>query len=268
MSNPGTNKKGPRTLETATRTLEVINKLKQMNGATVTEMADVLGCSKGGAYNHLVTLYENGFVIKDDNVYKLSPQFILMGEHVRQDNLLYQFGKDELDDLIDKTGEYGQLMTEAHGLAIVIYLHRGEKAIGSDYPLHMEKKPLYLHHLSAGKSILAHLPKARVEEIIDKHGLPQRTESTITDRETLYNELETVRERGYAYNKEEEVEGLRAIGAPINGPDGEVLGALSLSGPKSRMQGERFDEEIPQIVKNTADIIEINIQMAFRTKDI
>jgi DNA-binding IclR family transcriptional regulator len=268
MSDRGTNETEPRTLETATRTLDVINKLKQMNGATVTEMAEALGCSKGGAYNHLVTLYANDFLIKDDNVYKLSPRFILMGEHVRQDNLLYQFGKDELDELIEKTGEYGQLMTEEHGLAIVIYLHRGEKAIGSDYPLHMEKKPLLLHHLSAGKAILAHLPEERIEEIIEKHGLPERTENTITDRETLYSELETVRERGYAYNKEEEVDGLRAIGAPINGPDGEILGALSLSGPKSRMQGERFDEKIPKMVKDTADIIEINIKMEFRTKDI
>ena len=256
MSDHGINERGPRTLETATRTLDVINELKRMNGATVTEMADALDCSKGGAYNHLVTLYENDFVIKEDKVYKLSPRFILMGEHVRQDNLLYQFGKDELDELIEKTGEYGQLVTEAHGLAIVIY------------PLHMEKKPLYLHHLAAGKSILAHLPKSRVEAVIDKHGLPQRTQNTITDRETLYNELETVRKQGYAYNREEEVDGLRAIGAPINGPDGEILGALSLSGPKSRMQGERFDKEMPQMVKNTADIIEINIQMAFRTKDI
>jgi DNA-binding IclR family transcriptional regulator len=258
----------PRTLETATRTLEVIDVLKRMNGATVTEMANELDCSKGGAYNHLATLYENDFVIKEDKVYKLSPRFILMGEHVRQDNLLYQFGKDELDELIEKTGEYGQLMTEEHGLAVVIYLHRGEKAIGSDYPLHMEKKPLYLHHLSAGKAILAHLPEKRVEEIIEKHGLPKRTENTITTREALYDELETVRERGYAYNQEEEVDGLRAIGAPINGPDGEILGALSLSGPKSRMQGQRFEKKIPNMVKDTADIIKINIKMEHSTKEL
>jgi DNA-binding IclR family transcriptional regulator len=268
MANHGADGTEPRTLETATRTLTVIEKLKAMNGATVTEMADELGCSKGGAYNHLATLHQNDFVTKEDNVYKLSPQFILMGEHVRQENLLYRFGKDELDELIEKTGEYGQLMTEEHGLAFVIYLHRGEKAIGSDYPLHMEKKSLYLHHLSAGKAILAHLPKERIKEIIDKHGLPQRTENTITDEESLFSELETVRERGYAYNKEEEVDGLRAIGAPINGPDGDILGALSLSGPKSRMQGERFDEKIPEMVRNTADIIEINIKMQHSTKDI
>jgi DNA-binding IclR family transcriptional regulator len=258
----------PRTLQTAERTLKVIEMLKESNGMTVTEMADALDCSMGGAYNHLATLRENDFVVQKDNVYKLSPRFVLMGEHVRQDDLMYQFGKDELKELIEETGEYGQLITEEHGLGIVIYLHRGEKAVGSDYPLHMEKKPLYLHHLSAGKAILAHLPEERVEEILDKHGLVQRTSNTITDREELYDELETVRKQGYAYNKEEEVDGLRAIGAPIIGPDDDVLGALSISGPKSRMQGERFEQKLPKMVKDTADVIEINIQMEHSTKDL
>jgi len=255
----------PRTLSTATTTLEVINVLKRQSGATVTEMAERMDCSKGGAYNHLATLRENDFIVKDGDEYKLSPRFILMGEHVQQDNILYQFGKDELDNLIERTGEYGQLMTEEHGLAIIIYLYRGGKAIGSNYPKHMKKKPLYLHHLSAGKSIMAHLPKARVEEIISKHGLKKRTDSTITDKEELYEELDQIREQGYAYNNEEEVEGLRAVGAPITGPDGDILGALSLSGPKSRLHSERFQKEIPEIVTETADTIEINIKMDHNT---
>lgn len=265
MAKPPESTDGPRTLDTATTTLEVIEALKKLNGATVTEMANELNCSKGCAYNHLITLYENDFIVKNGDIYDLSPRFILMGEHVRQDNILYQFGKDELDKLIEETGEYGQLMTEAHGLAVVIYLSRGEKAIGSDYPNHMEKKVLMLHHLAAGKAILAHLSEERVEEIIDKHGLKERTSNTITDKATLFEELERVREQGYAYNDEEEVEGLRAVGAPILGPDGDVLGALSLSGPESRMHSERFGKEIPKMVKETADIIEINIKMAHNT---
>lgn len=261
-------KTGPRTLSTVTTTLEVITALKKLNGATVTEMAEHLDCSKGGAYNHLVTLQENDFIIKEEDVYKLSPRFILLGEHARQDDILYQFGKDELDNLIERTGEYGQLMTEEHGFAVVTYLSKGSKAIGSDYPEHMKKKPLYMHHLSAGKAIMAHLPRQQVEEIIDKHGLKQRTGNTITDEEDLYAELEQIRERGYACNDEEEVEGLRAVGAPITGPDGEVLGALSLSGPKSRLHDDRFDTEIPEMVTETADIIEINIKMEHNTDQL
>ncbi|MGQ3412504.1 IclR family transcriptional regulator [Natrinema sp. LN54] len=251
----------PRTLQTVTRTLDVIKALKELNGATVTELASHLDLSKGGAYNHLTTLRQNGFVIKNGDEYDLSPCFILIGEHVRQENLLYRFGKKEIDKLIEETGEYAQLVTEKHGLGIVLYLKRGEKAIGSDYPDQMERKPLGLHHTAAGKSILAHLPDERVEEIVDQHGLRKRTANTITDIDELFEEREAVRERGYAYNIEEEVEGLRAVGADIKGPDGNILGAVSLSGPKSRMQGERFEEELPEMVMNAADVIEVNINM-------
>jgi len=261
MTDKRTESDSPRTLQTSTTTLQVIDALKDLDGATVTEMADYLDLSKGGVYNHLATLRENDFVVKDNNVYQLSPRFILIGEHVRQESLLYQFGREEVNTLVNDTGEYAQLITERHGRGIVLYLQRGEKAIGSSYPNQMERKPLGLHHLSAGKAILSRLPESRVNEIIDRRGLPQRTNNTITSREELFDELETIRERGFALNVEEEVDGLRAVGAAINGPDGEVLGAISLSGPKSRMQGERFNEEIPRKVMDAADVIEVNINM-------
>jgi len=250
-----------RVLKTATTTLDIIDALKDLNGATLTEISDHLDISKGAAYNHLITLHENEFVVKKNDIYQLSPRFILLGEHARHEHLLYQFGKNELDELVEQTGEYAQLMTEEHGLAIVVYQSMGDKAIGSDYPVEMRRKPLHLHHTAAGKSILANLPNSRVDKIIEKYNLPKRTSKTITSQESLYNELEEVQERGYAYNKEEEVEGLRAVGAPIMGPDGSVLGALSLSGPKSRMDGDLFDEKIPDLVVNAADVIQVNINM-------
>lgn len=261
MTNHTDNVDSPRTLKTSTTTLRVVNALKELNGGTVTEMAEHLGLSKGGVYNHLATLKENEFVIKKGNVYDLSPQFILLGEHVRQKNLLYEFGKQEVDELVEETGEYAQLITERHGLGFVLYLRRGQKALRSNYPNQMKRKPLNLHHLAAGKAILARLPDTRVREIIDRHGLNKRTENTITQTDSLLEQLAEISERGYAYNIEEEVEGLRAIGAAINDADGNVIGAISLSGPKSRMQGGQFRNELPKKVMNTADIIEVNINM-------
>ncbi len=267
MRKKAANSDSPRTLQTSTTTLDVIDSLKNLNGATVTEMADHLSLSKGGVYNHLATLRENNFAVKNGNEYNLSPRFILIGEHVRQESLLYRFGKKELDKLVETTGEYAQLITERHGLGIVLYLQRGEKSIGSNYPDQMERKTLNLHHLAAGKAILNRLPDARVEEIVDQHGLRKRTGNTITNKTRLFEELAEIDERGYAYNIEEEVDGLRAIGAAIDGPDGNVLGAISLSGPKSRMQGDRFQKELPKRVMNTADVIEVNINMDTQSKE-
>jgi DNA-binding IclR family transcriptional regulator len=109
-----------------------------------------------------------------------------------------------------------------------------------------------------GKAILAHFPEKRVRDILDRHGLPKITEHTVDDEETLFEELEQIRQQGYARDLEERVRGMRCVAAPIL-RDGEVLGAVSVSGPASRMQGERFETEIPDHVMGTANVIEVNI---------
>jgi DNA-binding IclR family transcriptional regulator len=54
--------------------------------------------------------------------------------------------------------------------------------------------------------------------------MPQITEDTITDRETVLDDLETIRERGYSFNNQENIEGLRAVGVAVKGEDESVLG--------------------------------------------
>lgn len=112
------------------------------------------------------------------------------------------------------------------------------------------------------EAILGFLPENRVHEILDQHGLPERTAKTITDRTTLFDELETIRERSYAYNDEEEVEGLRAVGAPVIDRDETVLGSLSVAGPTSQLKGAPFNEELPKQVQRAANVIEMKINMA------
>lgn len=93
-------------------------------------------------------------------------------------------------------------------------------------------------------------------------------ETTITNRETLFERLSEVRERGYAYNDEGEVTGLRAVGAPIRRPDGAVLGSISVSGPTSYLDDERFDEGVPELVTSAANVIEVNMNMADQSPQV
>jgi DNA-binding IclR family transcriptional regulator len=65
-----------------------------------------------------------------------------------------------------------------------------------------------MHLTSAGKAILAHYPRERVEEIIDHRGLDSATPNSITEREALFKELEDIRERGFSFNNQENIEGL------------------------------------------------------------
>lgn len=260
--------RSPRTLETVARACDVIEALEELDGAGVTELADYLGTSKSSMYTYLSTLREKQLVVKSGDTYRLSLQFLYLGKSVRHNHPLYEHGKQQVDRLAEESGEYAHLMCEQHGLERNIYKAAGENAVGDEYHTLKQQRADYLHFTATGKAVLAHLPKRRVEAIVDRYDLVRNTERTITDSDALFAELETIRERGYAVNDEEEVKGIRAIGAPVRDEDGDVLGAISVSGPTGRIDGELFTDMLPDLVMRSANVIEANINMSSASRTL
>ncbi len=242
-------------------TIEILEALKKSGSASVTELADDLDLTKGTVHNHLSTLREHRFVVKNDDRYELSLRFLIFGEYVRNDDVLYQIGEPEVEKLAAETGEIVNLSTEQHGLSMKLCKVYGEDAVGEQFYVTKLQRPDYLHYTATGKAILAFLPRSRVERIVDEYGLTGLTDNTITDREALFDELDATRERGYSLNDQEEVEGLRAVGAPVRDRTGRVLGAVSVTGPVSRMQDDRFRNDLPEKVTNATKVIEANVNM-------
>jgi len=96
-----------------------------------------------------------------------------------------------------------------------------------------------LHCTAVGKVLLAYSPVAEQQAFINR-GLPRYTSNTITGPETLCQELERVREQGYAIGSEEFEVGLNEIAAPIRDHTGEVVASISVSGPAFRLSSDRF----------------------------
>jgi IclR family KDG regulon transcriptional repressor len=86
------------------------------------------------------------------------------------------------------------------------------------------------------------LPFNVVLEIIDRKGLPKHTDFTITDRDVFLKELEKVKQKGYALDLEENEYGIRCIAVPIFDYSGNVVAAISISGPTIRMTDERIEK--------------------------
>lgn len=238
--------------ETSFRILETVIEL---DGANNTEIADHLNMTKSTVYNHLQTLLENKYIVKNENEYDIGLKFLRIGEYARSRHTVSQVGPPEIDKLAEESNELANLVVEEHGEGVFIYRAKGSEAVHMDTHTGMR---LPLHMTAFGKAILAHLPESRVTEIIDRYGLSARTENTITRRDELYEELERIQERGYAFDREERLEGLCCVAAPIVAND-RAIGAVSVSGPRSRMQGDRFTTEIPELVSATANVIEVNI---------
>jgi DNA-binding IclR family transcriptional regulator len=252
---------GKRTIASVDKALQILEALRSMGGATLAELAGEIDLSKGALHTHLATLRDHGFVEHRGDSYALGPAFLTFGEYVRNSVPLYHAAKGEVDELAVESGECVHLITEENGLESILYESFGDRAVGREFFMkNREETDRHLHYSAAGKSILSEFDEDDVDAVIDQHGLPQHTPYSITDLGEFKAELETVRERGYAANDEEDLLGIRAVGSPILGPSGDVLGALSLSAPTSRLQDERFTEDLPRVVKEYVNIIEVNLQ--------
>jgi IclR family transcriptional regulator, arginine deiminase pathway regulator len=250
-----------RKIQSVQSSLEIITVIQQLEGASVSELADEVGLTPGTVHTHLMTLVDHGFVVKESNTYELGTQFVVLGEYVRNHSELYQAGKDEVDRLAEETGECVHLIVEQQGWEVSLYEQFGAKAAGTElYIKKREDRRRTLHSTASGKAILAYMSDDQVSEIVDEHGLPEATPNTITDKEELFEELKHVRDRGFALNDEEEVLGTRAVAGPIRDSDRIVRGAVSLSAPSSRLTDDLFRTKIPKLITEAANIIELNLQ--------
>lgn len=249
-------KKAKNPVKTVETTFEILDTLQELDGAGVTELAEEIELPKSTVHNYLSTLEQEEYVFKEDGKYLVGIRFLELGAYARDRLDIYDIAKPEIDKLAEDTGELANLLIEEHGRGA--YLHRayGEQAVSVE--AHVGTR-IYLHSTALGKSILAFLSKDRVTEVIERQGLPPVTEKTITKEEDLFDELSKIRERGYAYDDEERIQGLRCVAAPILSNSDRVLGAISVAGPTNRMRGDRFREEIPRRILEGVNVIELNV---------
>ena len=248
-------------VKTAKTTFQILEEMKERNGATVTELSEAFDLSKSSIHNYLSTLTEDGYVVKDGKQYRVGLRLLDLGGHARRRERICDVAKDEIANLAKETGELANLLIEEQGRGVYLRRDQGANAVKTDSYIGQR---VALHNTGLGNAILAHLPRERVEEILDRHGMEKTTENTITDREELFEELAEIRERGVAFDDEERVKGLRCVAVPIVNNDDVVEGAISVSGPTSRFGETRFREELPEKLASVANVIELNITYAGR----
>lgn len=253
-------------MSTVETSWEIVHTLQDMGEAGVTELSEELGIPKPTVYTHLATLKQERYVIKRGSAYSLGLRFSLLGESVKNKYILYEAGRTEVEALAKESGEYVHLVTEESNELIYLHNARGENAVGSKLFQRKFEDPGHFHTMSCGKALLAFLPDEKIDRIIEESSLPRQTERTITDERELQENLETIRERGFALNDQEEIMGTRAVGAPIFDED-SVIGAVSMTKPTSRMNDKEFYETVPETVMRAANGIEVNVQI-LRNKGI
>ncbi|AKU09237.1 IclR family transcriptional regulator [Haloferax sp. Atlit-12N] len=243
-------------VRTTEKTLALVEELMEKGPCGVTELASDLDMGKSAVHNHLTTLQKHGYVLKDGDDYRVGLKFLEVGGHSRKSMEVYQVAEPEVKSLAADTGELANLLVEEQGMGVYLMRAKGDDAVDLDTYAGLRTN---LHTTALGKAILANLPESRVDEIIERHGLEQKTPKSIGTRQELFQVLEAVRERGYAIDDGERLEGLRCLAAPIKSSSGEVLGAISVSAPASRVSDEDLHGSLPERVLSAANVVELNI---------
>lgn len=246
-------------VQTAFQIVETIIHEKQW---TVTEIATELEMPLSTTHNYLRSLVEAGYLRKHDNKYQISTRFLEIANRDRFDTELFTTAKPVLKEFAEETGEFSMLMIEEDGLGVVYGIEKGSKV---EHIKIRETHPgirTHLHTTATGKAILAESSDKKIGRIIDSLGLTKKTDNTITEREELFDDIESIRDNGYAIDREERFDGMCGVGVAIFSELDQLQGAISVYGPTHQINEELVEGDLPKRVLEAANIIQVSLNYA------
>jgi DNA-binding IclR family transcriptional regulator len=189
---------------------------------------------KATASRLVATLAERGMVERDPvtEKYRLGFGLIRLAGAAMASMDVVRTARPVLEDLADRTRETVNLGVISGDAVVYIDQVTGTRSIVA---VSWVGRRTPLHATSNGKVLLASVDEHECDRLL-AHPLARTTPATITDPVKLRAQLAEIRTRGYATTMEELEEGLNAVAAPVRRADGEVVAALSVSGPAFRMR--------------------------------
>jgi DNA-binding IclR family transcriptional regulator len=238
-----------------TRAFRIVDALSKRDGVGVSELAEAVELPVSTVHDYLQALRSTGHVVKEGTDYRTSTRFLEIGHRGRRRREIYTAAAEELPAAAEETGEQATLIVEEGGDGVLLAVAEGEGAV--DLPAYPGARvPLYAN--AGGKAILAHVDPGRLEQLLDEQAFDPITKRTVTDPDVLREQLETVRERGYAIDRGERIAGFVCVAVPVLDRGDTVRGAICVCGPESRM-GEERREEILSTIRRVANITQVNM---------
>ncbi len=230
------------------RAVTVLQLIALGGEARVTDLARELGVNRSTVFRILLTLERRGLVVQEveRGTYRLDSGVVNLAQAVhRLGDPLRASARLSCQALAAEVGETANLAVFDGESVISVEQDLGGATVTS---VNWIGQLTPVHATSAGKVFLAHLADLLRRQLLDGP-LATFTPWTITDRDRLERELDLVRERGYATTTDEHEEGLSAVGAPVRGPAGDVVAAVTVSGPTFRFGPERTGELAAAVVR-------------------
>ncbi len=252
---PGPNNRaGDGKNQSLTRALTLLERLSEaQQGLNLTDLSHQLGMPAATVHRLLSTFEELDFVEQDSQqgLWFIGLKAFTVGNAFLNRRDFVSISRPHMHALVEQCGETVNLGVIDDGEVVFVSQVESREVmrmivrLGSRSPIHAS---------GVGKAMLASLSQQQVSRILERRGLARYTDHTIDNPTRLRDELEQVRQRGYAIDDEEHAVGLRCVAAAIFDENKQALAAISLSGPKARMVDDRLGE-LGLAVRQTADEI-------------
>jgi len=227
---------------TVAKTMAVIEAVgSKASGLTQAEVVQRTGCSANLVFRVLSTLVTLGYMNRqeEDRRYVLTSRLIESCQPRSMDKSLVLCSHAAMQWLRDQSRETVQLMIRAGHKGLVLEQVSGLEAVQVMGRVGMQ---IPLYSCAPGKAILATLSDVELEQWLAVVELKPFTENTQANREALLEDLARTRQRGYAEDWEEGIEGIRCVAAPILDAYQRPAGAITVMSPTKRLPQKRFAE--------------------------
>ncbi|HHJ00651.1 MAG TPA: IclR family transcriptional regulator [Candidatus Aerophobetes bacterium] len=227
--------------------------LRHASPMSITEISEKLGIYPSVVHRILDTLRYWGYVEQDPitQKYQLGLKVVELGMAKLHQMDLVKEATPYLKELVNRCDETVHLGVLEDGQ--VLYLAKEEPSQTVRMVSYVGRRAP-VHCTALGKVLLAHLSKKERKNILKKRGLPRFTENTITDEKALEEELQKVKEQGFALDRQEHEKDIRCIACPIRNHQGKVIAAISISGPTYRMDVEKQAHLREDLVRTAEEI--------------
>ena len=219
-----------------------------------TDLSQLLGYNLATVSRILQILKRFGFVHKNPRtkLFRLGPTISQLAAAISRSMRtgLIQIAKPHADLLCETIGATVNIEVLSSKSSVIAYIVHG---LGPLQVPHDIGEPLPAHASAGSKAILAFSSPETVAGFI-KEGLQSFTDNTITDPIAFQKELDKIRKRGYAVDRQELHIGVVAAAAPIFNLEGEVVAAITVAGAKYQL-GDIVDSTLPDQVKSAAQNI-------------
>ncbi|WP_372630414.1 IclR family transcriptional regulator [Cohnella sp.] len=246
MNQDITDKTERYTIQSIDKALDLLELLAEHGTLSLIELTELLEQPKSSTYRIVLTLENRGFISRsdEDGKYCLGYKQLMLTRNLLERSSLRAAALPEMKKLSEQYGDTVNLGVLLDGQVLYVEI------IESTHPLRMtdsigSRSPF--HATAIGKAIAAKLPADEARRLAGRYGLKPLTANTIQSPERFAEELQRIREQGYALDDEEIVEGARCVAAAVLDPDGRPIGAISLSGALHRFKAERLPEISAQV---------------------